>query len=68
VEQAIAVRSRVVFDLAQTTFIDSSGLAVILRTHRALGQIREAVVLRSASRRVRMLFELTGCDGLVTFD
>lgn len=68
VEQAIAVRSRIVFDLAETTFIDSSGLAVILRAQRAMGQIPEAVVVRSASRRVRTLFELTGCDRLVTFD
>jgi anti-anti-sigma factor len=68
VEQVVGQRPRIVFDLRDTTFIDSSGLAVVVSAHRRLGPAPEAVVIRAAPRAARMLFRLTGCERLVTFD
>ena len=54
-EQAISLSPRLVLDLAETTYIDSCGLALIVRAHRRLGQPRGAVVIRSPGPAARKL-------------
>jgi anti-sigma B factor antagonist len=49
----------VVLDVAGVTFLDSSGLRVLLDLRRRLGDEGE-VTLRGASRSVQRLLELTG--------
>jgi len=49
-------RLRVVFDLSELQFIDSSGLALLL----AVAQRVESVALRSPSPVVRRIIEITG--------
>lgn len=57
---------RVVIDLAGTTFMDSSGLAVLVGVYQQLGRRRDAVVLRSVGDHVRHVVEIAGIDRVVT--
>ncbi len=55
--------SKLVIDLSELTFIDSSGLAAIIQAKKALGG---AVVLTRPQPNVRRVFELTGLSDLLT--
>ena len=57
---------RVTIDLAHTTFMDSSGLAVVIGAYDRLGRRPDAVVLRNAGPPLRQILELTGVDRMVT--
>jgi len=54
--------SRLVIDLTQVTFIDSSGLSLIVGTVKRLGQGNVRV---AASQRIQDLFRLTGLHSVV---
>lgn len=56
----------VVLDLAELGFIDSSGLQVLLSSHRRAQLVGVSFALRSLTRQVRRLLELT--DLLTHFD
>lgn len=58
---------RLVIDLAGVSFIDSSGLAGFVRIRRALPPSCP-MIIRSAQRRVRRLFTITGLNSIVTFE
>src|SRR5260370_10385313 len=45
-EQAMLLSPRLVLDLAAATYVDAAGVGLILRAHRRLGQIKEALVIR----------------------
>ena len=53
--------SRVVFELAGLRFMDSAGLAILVRTAADV----ETVELREPSRIVRRLLELTGLTSIL---
>lgn len=59
----------VTVDLSGLTFIDSSGLGVLVGTHK---QLREAggdtIVLRGMQEPVRRVFEITGLTKLFTVE
>ncbi|HEX6418479.1 MAG TPA: STAS domain-containing protein [Acidimicrobiales bacterium] len=57
---------RVVIDMAEITFMDSSGLAVLAEAHRALGEAPGAIVLRRVRPAVRSVLTLSGLDGLLS--
>ena len=67
-QEAIFQGPRLVLDLRETTFIDATGVGLIIRAHRQLGQLKEAVVIRSPRPGVRKVFGLTGVDQLVTIE
>lgn len=67
-KRAIEPRKRLVIDLSQTASIDSSGLSALISAYRAIGQIREAMVLRSPSRPVLRALRATGIDRLLTIE
>ncbi len=50
----------VVLHLAELSFIDSSGLRVVISAHRQLDEKGGRLVLRSPSDTVRRLLEITG--------
>lgn len=50
-------------DLSAVTFVDSSGLRVLLEAHLALQQAGRRLVLVAPSRPVVRLFEVTGLAG-----
>jgi anti-anti-sigma factor len=59
-------RERLVVDLTGTTFIDSSGLAVLVRAYHRLGRRPGAVVVHASDPDVRRVFRLSGVDSLIT--
>lgn len=62
-EEAIAGgHGSVVIDLAETTFVDSMGLGVIVRAWKRLGEAQRPLSLRSLQPPVRKVFEVTGLD------
>jgi len=65
IDDACTISTQVVVDLADTAFIDSTGLAVFMRAYAQLGRQQEALVLRGAGRRVTRIFEIAGLDHLV---
>jgi anti-anti-sigma factor len=64
------VRTILVLDVDQLSFVDSSGLRVILAAHeRALGDERRSFALTAGSRQVKRLLAIAGVeDHLVTLD
>lgn len=55
-----AGRSRLVLDLAGLTFIDSSGLRVVISAHKDTVERGGGLVLRSPSPTTRRLLDITG--------
>ena len=58
--------SRLVLDLSRTTFMDSTGLSLIIRASGIYGS--DAVVVRDPQPRVRQLFEVTGLSRHLTIE
>jgi anti-sigma B factor antagonist len=56
----------VVIDLTETTFIDSTGLGVILRGVERLGRSGGKLVVVCTDRNIRKVFEVTGLDRVFT--
>ena len=52
-------------DLAGTTFMDSSGLAVLVGAHQRLGQAQEALVVRDPSPTIRKVLQISGVGALL---
>jgi anti-anti-sigma factor len=55
----------VVLDLAQVTFMDSTGLGVIVTEHKRLEHTKGSLTIFSPPSSVRRLFEITGLDGVL---
>lgn len=66
VDAALGTGSSLELDLENTTFMDSTGLEVLVAAHIRLGQIPEAIVLRDPSPALRRLLQVSGVDRLVT--
>lgn len=54
---------RLVIDLSETTFMDSTGLGVLVNALRRLGRCDGALVVVCPSQRILRAFEVTGLDG-----
>jgi len=61
-----AGRSRLVVDLTETTFIDSSSLGVLIGAHRRLKLRGGALLVVCASEAIGKTFKITGLDGVFT--
>jgi anti-sigma B factor antagonist len=59
---------QLVIDLSATTFIDSSGIKVLLEAYRSHGRNHEAVVLRRPSDVVQRTLAMTALDGVFRID
>lgn len=55
----------VVLDLERVSFIDSTGLSVLVAAHSRLGESGRQLRVAAAPPRVRRVLELTGLDGLL---
>ena len=60
--------TRIVLDLGEMRFIDSTGLSVLVMTMRRLEEAGGQLVLRSPGRMARRLFELTGLSELLEIE
>ncbi|HUR17770.1 MAG TPA: STAS domain-containing protein [Acidimicrobiales bacterium] len=58
----------VVLDLADMTFIDSSGLSVLMTAYRHLRKRGGVLSLRRPSPSTRKVFEITGLDRVLPID
>lgn len=50
----------IAIDLREVTFLDSSGVRLLLQLHRELGEAGKRLIVVQGSRRVARVFELTG--------
>ena len=68
VAEALERDPKLVLDLAEVTFMDSTGLSVIVRAYQSSGQVREGIVVRSPCSAVRRTLEVSGIAQLITID
>src|SRR5215210_46420 len=61
-----AGRSRVVVDLSETTFVDSSSLGVLIGAHRRLNLSGGTLVVVCDEEPIVKTFQITGLDGVFT--
>src|ERR687889_407651 len=61
-----AGRSRLVVDLPETTFIDSSSLGVLIGAHRRLKLRGGALLVVCENEAITKTFKITGLDGVFT--
>jgi anti-sigma B factor antagonist len=64
-ELEMADARTVVLDLAKVTFMDSTGLAVIVTEHKRLAHSGGSLTIFSPPSSVRRLFEITGLTTLL---
>jgi anti-sigma B factor antagonist len=57
-----------VVDLADVSFIDSTTLAVLLRSHARLSELGGRLVLVASDRRILRTLELTGLDRVLPIE
>lgn len=66
--EAIPDTKRLVLDLRDTEFIDSTGLSVFVRALRRLRGAGGELILRSPRPGVRKILDITGHDQVFTID
>jgi anti-anti-sigma factor len=66
--QAMALGPRLILDLGGTTFIDATGIALLVRASHQLGRRADAVVVRSLRPQASRIFSITGIDRMVTIE
>lgn len=55
-------------DLGGLTFTDSSGIAVLIRTYRRMGQIRGAMRVVNTPPQAQKVFQAAGLERLIRFE
>src|SRR5215207_2736826 len=67
IADALAASPHVVFDMADVTFLDSTGLRSIILARNAVHD-GGSVTIRNAPEMIQRVFALTGVDALVAFE
>ena len=67
IERAIALSPTLVLDLSETTLVDSTGLSVLVRAHRALGDCG-ALRVRGAQPVVLKVLDQAGFAQILTIE
>jgi anti-sigma B factor antagonist len=62
------VRGDLIIDLAETRFIDSTGMGVFVRAFKRLQQGGARLVLRSPNNTTRKVIELTGLGSVLVVE
>lgn len=68
IQRALAQAPRVVVDLADVGYIDSSGLAVLVQGLRAAKRRKREFTLRRPSAKVKAVLELADLQGLFALE
>ena len=70
VEQAIdaALPKKLVMDLSGVTFMDSSGIAVLLRAHRRVGLLGGTMTVQHVPDQAGKVLRAAGLDRLMKFE
>ena len=56
---------KIVFDMKQTEFMDSSGLGLILGRYTKAQEIGCLLILQNPTRRIRRIMEVSGIGGMI---
>ena len=64
----ITVEPRVVVDASQVLFMDSTGAQALILSNRRCADAGGQLVIRSPSRPVQQILEVTGLDQVLTVD
>ena len=62
-EAAVSAASPLILDLCQCSFIDSSGLRLVLHANQALSEVGASLVLATDQPQAKRLLSVTGIDG-----
>jgi anti-anti-sigma factor len=68
IESALERSSRLVLDLGEVSFMDSTGLNAIASAYRRLGSCPDRIILRKTPDMVRRILLIAGMDRLVTLE
>lgn len=68
VKPLIDLGATIVFDCVRLDYVSSSGLRVILSTHKQLAAIGGRFVVRNLNKEVMSVFELTGFSRLLNIE
>ena len=60
--------SHIVFDFSDTKFMDSSGIAVVMRVRQRVRDLGGAVTLRGVRPQARKVLDAAGLDRFVTVE
>lgn len=63
-----ALPRKLTLDLAGLTFTDSSGIAVLLRAHRRMGQVRGAMRVINTPGQAEKVFRAAGLQRIIRFE
>jgi len=63
---ALVADEDVLVDLAHVSFIDSSGIAALLRAHRVQAKTGHRLLVRGAHGAVSRVLEITGADSVLS--
>lgn len=64
----IKLGATIVFDCEKMDYVSSSGLRVVLTTHKQLAAIGGRFIVRNLNKEVYSVFELTGFTRLLTIE
>ena len=67
IERGIQQAGKVVLDFTGVTFMDSSGLNVLVTTARQ-GRDNDVVIIRNAPRSIHRLLSITGLDAVIRIE
>ncbi len=60
--------NHLVFDFSDVTFMDSSGIGVVLGRYKKLKKIGGTVTIRNASRLVKQILDMSGIFTLMEYE
>lgn len=58
---------RLSIDMGGVTFMDSSGIAVLLRAHRRMAQLEGSMTVRNVPLQAQRVFQAAGLHRIITF-
>lgn len=64
----IDLGATIIFDCEQMEYISSSGLRVVLSTHKKLAAVGGNFIVRNLNREVRSVFDITGFSRLLRIE
>ena len=60
--------AKTLLDLGGLTFMDSSGIAVLLRAHRRMGQVQGAMRVVNTPAQAEKVFKAAGLEKIIKFE
>ena len=58
---------RLIVDMGGVSFMDSSGIAVVLRAHRRMAQLEGSLTVTNVPKQAQRVFRAAGLHRMVTF-